>query len=82
MAVGFQGSFSDQVQRDHEGHLEMGSFSDTSCPMCSELVSLHASHIQGSFAEGVARDEEGHLKKGSFADSDCPICRAGAAKAN
>lgn len=74
-----QGSFSEGVTRDHEGHLQMGSFSDTTCAACREIVAKHEQHVQGSFSEGVDRDAEGHLRTGSFADSDCPICRQEAA---
>jgi hypothetical protein len=34
MASEFTGSFNDDVQRDHAGHLAMGSFADTDCPIC------------------------------------------------
>lgn len=74
-----QGSFSEGVSRDHEGHLRTGSFADTSCAACREIVANHERHVQGSFSEGVQRDAEGHLVTGSFADSDCPICRQAAA---
>lgn len=82
----FQGSFSEGVERDHEGHLRTGSFGDVDCPNCRGLVSAHAAHVQatGSFSEGsrgLKRDEEGHLPMGSFGATDCPICRAEAAKA-
>jgi rubrerythrin len=84
----FQGSFSEGSggeQRDHEGHLLRGSFADSNCPECLDLVRGHAQHTKGSFSEGsggLVRDEEGDLMKGSFADSACPICRAEAATAS
>ncbi len=84
---GFQGSFSDGgagEKRDHEGHLLTGSFGDSDCPECVDLVKSHAQHSQGSFSEGsggLTRDEAGDLPMGSFGDSDCPICRAEAATA-
>jgi hypothetical protein len=77
----FQGSFSAGVQRDHDGHVQMGSFGENDCPMCHQILSAHAEHeqtVQGSFSEGVRRDEEGYLLTGSFGVNDCPICRANA----
>jgi hypothetical protein len=81
----FQGSFSEGssgVARDHEGHLLRGSFGDSDCPECQNLLTAHAQHTKGSFSEGssgLRRDESGDLEKGNFGDSDCPICRADAA---
>jgi hypothetical protein len=81
MSSEFEGSFSQNVARDHEGHLMEGSFGNPDCAQCNQLMSAHAQHTQlnvGSFSEGTAgepRDEEGHLSQGSFGDSDCPICQ-------
>src|ERR1035437_6274961 len=83
----FQGGFSEGnagAARDHEGHLLRGSFGDSDCPECLNLVTAHAQHTKGSFSEGsggLARDESGDLEKGSFGVADCPICRAEGAKA-
>jgi hypothetical protein len=82
----FQGSFSEGsagVARDHEGHLLRGSFGDSDCPECRNLLAAHAQHTKGSFSEGsggLKRDESGDLEMGSFGVADCPICRAEAAK--
>lgn len=82
-----QGSFSEGsagVARDHEGHLLRGSFGDSDCPECANLLTAHAQHAKGSFSEGsggLKRDESGDLAKGSFGVADCPICQAEAAKA-
>jgi hypothetical protein len=83
----FQGDFSEGsggVARDHEGHLLRGSFGDSDCPECLNLVTAHAQHTKGSFSEGsgrLTRDESGDLEKGSFGATDCPICLAEAAPA-
>ena len=83
----FQGSFSEGsagVARDHEGHVLTGSFGDSDCPECMNLLTAHAQHAKGSFSDGssgLMRDESGDLMKGSFGDADCPICQAEAAKA-
>jgi hypothetical protein len=85
MATEFTGSFNDDVERDHAGHLELGSFGNVECPRCLDLVTAHAQHarqVEGRFSEGSVgepRDEEGHLAMGSFAYTDCPICQAEAA---
>jgi len=83
----FQGSFSEGsggVARDHEGHLLRGSFGDSDCPECRNLLTAHAQHTKGSFSEGsggLKRDESGDLEKGAFGVAECPICRAEAAQA-
>ncbi len=81
----FQGSFSEGskgVARDHEGHLLKGSFGDSDCPECQNLLTAHAQHRKGSFSEGsgsLKRDESGDLLQGSYGDVNCPICQAEAA---
>ena len=81
----FQGSFSEGssgVARDHEGHLLRGSFGDTDCPECANLLTAHSQHTKGSFSEGslgLKRDESGDLIRGTFGDTNCPICQAEAA---
>jgi hypothetical protein len=85
MASEFTGSFNNDVERDHAGHLKMGSFGNVECPRCLDLQAVHAQHtrqVEGSFSEGTSgepRDVEGRLAMGSFADTDCPICQAEAA---
>jgi hypothetical protein len=87
MSDQFQGGFSEGsggLARDHEGHLLRGSFGDSNCPQCVELVAAHAQHAKGSFSEGsggLKRDESGDLPTGSFGATDCPICQAEAAGA-
>jgi hypothetical protein len=84
MSSEFTGSFNDDVARDHDGHLQAGSFGNADCPSCAMIVTAHAQHqrtVEGSFSEGSGgepRDDSGHLSEGSFGDSECPICRANA----
>jgi len=86
MASDFTGSFNNDVERDHAGHIEMGSFGNVECPRCLDLQAIHAQHIrqvEGSFSEGTSgepRNQEGHLAMGSFSDTDCPICQTEAAR--
>lgn len=71
----FQGSFSEGVEREHDGHLKLGSFANFDCPDCRNAITSHLAHeFEGSFSEGVTRDAEGHLPMGSFA-SECEICK-------
>ena len=76
----FEGSFSEGVERDHEGHLVAGSFGNFDCPKCRDAVTQHLDHERresGSFGGQVPADAEGHpLQQGSFGAIDCPVCRA------
>jgi hypothetical protein len=70
----FQGSFSGGVEREHDGHLKLGSFGNFDCPDCRDAIGSHLAHeFEGSFSEGMARDAEGHLPMGSFG-GECVIC--------